>query len=448
MTVAEDMRRRGDSSGALPGVTRRGRLRLRTLILIRWIAVMGQSVTILIVHFGLGFHLPLLLCLSVIAALGLSNALLSLRRVSSSRLDDRTAALLLGFDVVQLALLLYFTGGLQNPFAILVIAPVMVSATILSRAATIALTLLAVASITALAILRTPLPWAPEALVLPPVYVLGIWTALAVASVFFSAYVWSVSEEARRMSDALAATQTSLARQQRLSALGGLAAAAAHELGSPLATIAVVAKELSRELPSESPLAEDVGLLISQSDRCRDILAGIARTPEARSAEPFERLPLSQLVEAAADPHMGQSIDVEIVIEDDVAGDEPVFRRSPELLSGLGTLIQNAVQFARSHVVVALRWDERSVLISVLDDGPGFPPSVLAAIGEPFISTRAGDSEHMGLGIFIAQTLLAGLGAELSFSNRRGAGAEVVIRWPRTILERENMSQDNENKRE
>jgi two-component system, sensor histidine kinase RegB len=444
MTLADETSRRNGGSVALPGVTRRGRLRLRTLIMIRWIAVMGQSVTILVVHFGLGFKLPLAVCLSVIAALALSNVMLTLRRVASSRLDDRTAALLLGFDVVQLALLLYVTGGLQNPFAILVIAPVMVSATILSRAATIALTLLAVVSITLLAMFRTTLPWAPEPMLLPAVYVLGIWTALAVASVFFSAYVWSVSEEARRMSDALAATQTSLARQQRLSALGGLAAAAAHELGSPLATIAVVAKELSREVPPGSPLAEDVELLISQSDRCRDILAVIARTPESRSAEPFDRLPLSQLVEAAAEPHMGHAIDVEIVIEDDVEGEEPVVLRSPELLSGLGTLIQNAVQFAHAHVFVGLRWDERRVLISVEDDGPGFPPAVLAAIGEPFISTRAADSGHMGLGIFIAQTLLAGLGAELSFVNRRRGGAEVVIRWPRTILERANPSQDDE----
>ncbi|MEM9681688.1 MAG: ActS/PrrB/RegB family redox-sensitive histidine kinase, partial [Pseudomonadota bacterium] len=372
MSASEDVRRPPDGPIELPGITRRGRLRLRTLIMIRWIAVTGQTVTILVVHFGLGFHLPLLLCLAVIGALALSNTFLSLRRVAPSRLDDRAAALLLGFDVVQLALLLYVTGGLQNPFAILVIAPVMVSATILSRTATIALTLLAVASITVLAVFRTALPWAPDPLVLPSVYVLGIWTALAVASVFFSAYVWSVAEEARRMSDALAATQTSLARQQRLSALGGLAAAAAHELGSPLATIAVVAKELSRDLPPDSPLTEDVELLISQSDRCRDILTGIARTPEARSAEPFDRLPLSQLVEAAAEPHMDEGIEVDIIIEDGVSGDEPVLDRSPELLSGLGTLIQNAIQFARKTVTVMMDWNDRRVVISVIDDGPGF----------------------------------------------------------------------------
>lgn len=428
----------GQRSVTLPGVTRRGWLRLRTLILIRWIAVMGQTVTVLTVHFGLGFHLSVLLSLSVIGTLALSNLILSLRRIASSRLDDRATVALLGFDVVQLAALLYLTGGLQNPFAILIIAPVMVSATILSRAATIGLTLLAVASISALALVPSTLPWWPEPLQLPAVYVLGIWTALAVASVFISTYVWSVAEEARRMSDALAATHTLLARQQRLSALGGLAAAAAHELGSPLATIAVVAKELSRELPAGSSLAEDVELLISQSDRCRDILAGIARTPEERSREPFDRLPLSQLVEAAAEPYQGMPIEIDIIIEDDVRGEEPVLFRSPEILSGLGTLIQNAAQFARSCVTVALRWDDRFIVIAVQDDGPGFPPAVLAAIGEPFISTRADDGEHMGLGIFIAQTLLARLGAELFFTNRPEGGAEVVIRWPRTILEREN----------
>ena len=131
-------------------------------------------------------------------------------------------------------------------------------------------------------------------------------------------------------------------------------------------------------------------------------------------------------------------IEIDIIIEDDVRGEEPVLFRSPEILSGLGTLIQNAAQFARSCVTVALRWDDRFIVIAVQDDGPGFPPAVLAAIGEPFISTRADDGEHMGLGIFIAQTLLARLGAELFFTNRPEGGAEVVIRWPRTILEREN----------
>ena len=414
-------------------VIRGDRLRLRTLTLIRWVAAAGQTVTVLVVHFGLGFDLPVVFCLAVIATLVASNLVLSHPRVARARIGNRAAAILLGFDIVQLAVLLYVTGGLQNPFAILIIAPVVVSATILSRGATAALTLLAFASISVLAYFRTPLPWSPEVLELPAVYVLGIWTALAVASVFTSTYVWSVSEEARRMSDALAATQTLLARQQRLSDLGGLAAAAAHELGSPLATIAVVAKELSREVPPDSPLAEDVELLLSQSERCRDILAGLARAPETSSGEPFDKLPLTQIVEAAAEPYRNDAIDIIFMSASESAGPEPIVVRSSELLSALGTLIQNAMQFARHEVVVSCEWDDASASVVIHDDGPGFAPAVMTTLGEPFVSTRSDEEDHMGLGIFIAQTLLQRVGADLSFANRDGA--EVVIQWPRTMLD-------------
>lgn len=424
-----------ERAGQMPqlGVVRGGRLRLRTLIMIRWVAAAGQTITVLAVHFGLGYPLPLPICLAVIATLVLSNLILARRGPGRARLDDRAGVVLLGFDVLQLAALLYVTGGLQNPFSILIIAPVMVSATILSRTSTIALTALSMVSISLLAFFGTPLPWSPGVLELPTVYILGIWTALAVASVFISTYVWSVSEEARRMSEALAATQNSLLRQQRLSALGGLVAAAAHELGSPLATIAVVAKELSREVPRNSPIAEDVDLLLSQSERCREILAGLARTPEASGPEPFDQLPLRQLLETAAEPYQSEGIAMDFRTDPDSEGDEPVVARSPEILGGLGTLIQNAVQFAAGRVTVTSYWDGDAVRVTVHDDGVGFPPSVLSVIGEPFISTRSDDGEHMGLGIFIAQTLLDRVGAQLTFNNR--GGAEVVIRWPRFILD-------------
>jgi two-component system, sensor histidine kinase RegB len=418
------------------GVVRGDRLRLRTLIMIRWVAAAGQTITVLAVHFGLGYPLPLPVCLAVVATLVLSNLILAQRGAGRARLDDRAGVVLLGFDVLQLAALLYVTGGLQNPFSILIIAPVMVSATILSRTSTVALTALSIVSISLLAFFRTPLPWSPGALELPTVYILGIWTALAVASVFISTYVWSVSEEARRMSEALAATQTSLLRQQRLTALGGLVAAAAHELGSPLATIAVVAKELSREVPRNSPIAEDVDLLLSQSERCREILAGLARTPEASGPEPFDRLPLRQLLESAAEPYQSDDIAMEFRTDPAADGDEPIVARSPEILGGLGTLMQNAVQFAGGQVTVISYWDDDAVRVTVHDDGAGFSPSVLSAIGEPFISTRSDDGEHMGLGIFIAQTLLERVGAHLTFNNR--GGAEVVIRWPRVILDQGN----------
>lgn len=413
---------------------REGRLGLRTLILIRWIAVAGQTVTVLVVHLGFGYKLPVVACLFVVALTALSNLMLSVRLPVRTRLGDTGAALLLGFDMLQLGMLLYLTGGLENPFAILILAPVTVAATILSRGPTLALTVLAMVLITALAFFHAPLPWAGEAIALPFPYALGIWTALCVAAAFIAAYIWSVADEARRMSDALAAAQSSLNRAQSLSALGGLAAAAAHELGSPLATIAVVAKELSREVPPDSPLAEDVALLIEQSDRCRDILAGLSRRPNIADHRPIERIRFSALVAQAAEPYRETGIAVEIEADPNCGPDEPEAPESQEFMHGVGNIIHNAVQFARNEVRLQLYWDARIVRLTVHDDGSGFPQPVLASLGEPYISTRGGDQGHMGLGVFIAQTLLEADGAQLRFRNRDGA--EVVILWQRDMFER------------
>jgi two-component system, sensor histidine kinase RegB len=428
----------GGAQSALSERFLHGRLRLRTLILIRWIAVAGQTLTVLVVHFGLEFSLPVAACLTVIAATAASNLLLYILMPLRARLGDRDSMLLLGFDVLQLSVLLYLTGGLENPFAILIVAPVTVSATILSRGPTLGLIVLAVACITLLALFHAPLPWSPGGLSLPGNYALGIWTSLAVASVFIATYVWSVADEARRMSDALAETQVRLTREQNLTALGGLAAAAAHELGSPLATIAVVAKELSRDVPPDSAFAEDVALLISQSDRCREILAGLDKRSIIDGHEAFARAPLSALVEHAGDPYRVDDIALEIEFEHAIGTDDEAHRSSeptapdgPELAYGLGNLIQNAMQFARSRVALRLYWDDDLVRVTISDDGPGFSNGVFASLGEPYVSSRGG--EHMGLGFFIAQTLLERGGASLEIRNRNGA--EVVIQWPRSAFE-------------
>jgi len=411
-----------------------GRLGLRTLILIRWIAVAGQTVTILVVHFGFGFILPVAACLFVVALTALSNLMFSVRMPVRARLGNVGAALLLGFDMLQLGMLLYLTGGLENPFALLILAPVTVAATILARGPTLALTVLAMVLITLLAFFRAPLPWTGETVSLPFPYALGVWTALCVASAFIATYIWSVADEARRMSDALAATEASLNRARNLSALGGLAAAAAHELGSPLATIAVVAKELSREVPEDSPFAEDVALLISQSDRCRDILAGLSQRPDMADHRPLERLKFSALVAQACDPYRDIGSAVDIVVDAVSGSPEPEAPETHEFVHGVGNIIQNAAQFAREQVALELYWDAEIVRLTVRDDGQGFTAPVLASLGEPYISTRGGDQGHMGLGVFIAQTLLEAGGAELVFANREGA--EVVIRWPRDMFER------------
>jgi len=244
----------------------------------------------------------------------------------------------------------------------------------------------------------------------------------------------------RLLGGAVAATQLALAREQRVSAVGALAAAAAHELGSPLATIAVVAKELARDLPPDSPHAEDAMLLLSQSDRCRRILAELTQQPAEDSGSPYERLPISALVEAAGELYHDARVRLIFATTGGLAEAEPLVRRSPEIMHGLNNLIQNAVQFARREVSVTIFWDATNVTVEVADDGPGFPAHLLGRLGEPYLSTRAGDSNHMGLGIFIAQSLLERSGAELTFDNLVEGGAHVVISWIRANLETEARS--------
>ena len=411
------------------------RISLRRLVLIRWIAVAGQAVSLLVVHFLFDFQLPLLPAFAVVFCSVLLNLFIIVHRRAATRLGEREAAGYLAFDLLQLALLLYLTGGLENPFSILILAPVTVAATILSQRSVVPLAIFAITTITVLALWHLPLPWRAEPpLVFPGELVLGIWTSLVCATVFIGGYTWSVAEEARRLRDAVAATQLALAREQRVSAVGALAAAAAHELGSPLATIAVVAKELVHDLPPDSPHAEDAMLLLSQSERCREILAQLARQPAEDGASPYTRLPISALVEASGTLYRDPRVRLIFATTGDPAG-EPLVSRSPEIMHGLNNLIQNAVQFARSEVSVTISWDKDSVTVEVADDGPGFPAHLLGRLGEPYLSTRAGASNHMGLGIFIAQSLLERSGADLVFDNLVEGGAHVVISWNRPNLE-------------
>ncbi len=412
-----------------------GRISLRTLVPIRWVAVAGQALALLIVHYGFGFHLRLIPALAVVAASALFNIVLIVRRQVARELRERYAALCLGYDLLQLAVLVYLTGGLENPFSILFLAPVTVAATILSRRLVIALSILAIASISALALWHLPLPWRTETLVFPPEIIFGAWTALVLATVFIALYTWSVAQDARRLRDAVAATQLALAREQQVSAVGALAAAAAHELGSPLATIAVVARELARELPSASPHAEDAALLLSQTERCSRILAELAQRPDDDGGSPYARLPISALVEAAGAPYSDRGIRLIFAATGSREDEEPQVRRSPEIIHGLNNLIQNAVQFARREVTVTTFWDARRVAVEITDDGPGFMLHLLNRLGEPYLSTRAGAENHMGLGIFIAQSLLERSGARLTFENLEEGGAQVAISWNRANLE-------------
>lgn len=411
----------------------RGRVRMRTLAFIRWIAVAGQMVTLLTVHVGFGYPLPIGPAMAVVIASALFNIWSWSRSTARTRLSNREATFSLAFDILQLSVLLYIVGGLQNPFALLILAPVTIAATILSFASTIALGILSAVCITVLAVWHLPLPWAGPPLQMPDLYILGLWLAIVLSIGLLAAYNWSIAEEGRRMSDALSATQLALAREQRVSALGMLAALTAHRLGSPLATIAVAAKEIARDVAPDSPLAEDAALIVGESERCRDILAGLSGDRD--DASPFVRMPLTALVETAAEPQMADGIAIRVRTDAAPEGsDQPVVSHSAEIVHGLGSLIENAAQFARRAVTITVFWSPSEVGVEIHDDGPGFAPGILPQLGEPYISDRKASGDHMGLGVFIAQTLLERTGGSLAFANRR-RGAVVTVRWARSTLE-------------
>jgi len=408
-------------------------VRLRALVMIRWAAVAGQLFTVVIVHWGMGYQLPIAAALAVIGASALLNVLVSFRRAPTARLDDRDAAIFLGFDVIQLATLLYLTGGLHNPFAILLLAPVAVAATILSFASTLAICFLAIIAISFIALLRRPLPWVGAEPELPEIYVGAIWVGLVLTTFLIAIYAWRVAEEARRMSAALSATSAALAREQQMSALGALAASAAHELGTPLGTITLIARELQREVKPGTPIGDDIQLLAQESARCRDILTRLTVQPTQDTSDAYRLVPLPAIVETAAAPYKRAEIAVHFsagAAQDGVPQTAPLQVRSAEILQGLGTLLQNAMQFARVDVTVHTGWTAKSAWVEIEDDGPGFPPDVLESVGEPYISTRDGDGNHMGLGIFIAKSLLERSGARLSFANGLSGGARIVVEWP------------------
>ena len=431
-----------DSQSAMNAL--RGPVRLRTLTALRWLAVGGQSVAIIVVHFALGFETPLGLCLGAIAASAWLNLFTVLRFSPQRFLSDREAAAYIAFDIVQLCLLLFFTGGIQNPFSALMIAPVTIAASILPLRFTIAIAALAVAGVSLLATYHMPIPWYPgESLTLAPVYKAGVWAALSFSIAFFAAYAHRIAAESAQMRSALAATQLLLAREERLTALGGLAAAAAHELGTPLATIQVTAKEMQRELrrahPEEEDLVDDAALLVSQAERCRDILGRLSKHGEAGDAM-HDKLTVSALMREAAAPFVDQPggplIRIETINPNNLS--EPVLKRRPEIIFGLRNFVENAASYARKQVLVCAEWDANKLSITVQDDGPGFSPEVMTRLGEPYVSARGGKT-GLGLGFFIAKTLLEATGAQVRFDNRpidpeqpRSAGAWVGAEWPLT----------------
>jgi two-component system, sensor histidine kinase RegB len=428
------------------------RLRLQTAVRLRWFGVLGQLVTVCFVYLVLDFAFPVGICLAFIALSAWLNVFLRIRYPARTRLGTALATSLLAYDILQLSALLYLTGGIENPFTFLLVAPVTVSAATLPPRNTIALGMLGAAATVLLASYHLPLPWyRGSSFDLPTLYNVGLLASVLSGMIFLALYAWRLAKESRQMADALAATEMVLAREQQLHALDGLAAAAAHELGTPLSTITLVAKELAREAPPGTQLADDLTLLQTQAARCREILKKLTRAPT--EPDPLHaRMSVTQLIEEAAGPYRGFNAELVVAASPEAGSDgtatpEPIGERRPGAIHGLANLVENAVDFARSRVEITATWNAREVAITIADDGPGLPADVMDALGEPYVTTRParprgqtkdGEPSGLGLGFFIAKTLLERSGATISLDNRERPqrGAIVKISWPREIFER------------
>jgi two-component system sensor histidine kinase RegB len=419
-------------------------LRVDTLVMLRWSAIIGQTFALLYVYHYLKFEFPIGLCFVAVATSTALNIALRAGTPRSFRLDDSEAAVLLAFDILELAALLYLTGGVVNSFAMLFLAPVMISAVSLPRKLTLLLGILMVAAATLLTVEYLPLPWrADEQLHFPLLYRLGVWSALVLSAAFVGLYAARVSDEARLLAGALSATELVLERAQHLTQLDGLAAAAAHELGTPLATITLITSELQKMAPAAAPaMAEDLALLAQEARRCREILRKL-NSLGTQEAHVLNVLAIGTLIEEVVEPLRDQEVEV-IVIKDGL-NPAPVCARNPGILYGLGNLVENAVDFARSKVWIEARWTPIFVSIAIQDDGPGFEPRILDRVGDPYMS---GDSTErrvkvepdsgLGLGLFIAKTLLERSGALVEAANvdPPSSGARITVTWPRAAFER------------
>jgi len=420
-------------------------IRLRTLLMLRWMAVGGQLAVVLVAQLAFDLRLPLELCFATISAAVWFNIVATLIQPATRRLSEREVRLSLLFDLVQLSTLLALTGGLSNPFALLLLTPATISATILTLRSTVILGGLSLIAASILALHHVPLTFRSGGVFeLPDLYIGGYWAALVVGVLFLAIYARRVTEEIHALNLALAATHAALERERRLEAIGGLAAAAAHELGTPLATIKLASAELARELADMPEAYEDLELIRKQANRCREILADLSRG--GRDDAHIKLAPISAVVDEAADPHA--SLGKEIIVR--VRGrpveffreEQPTVRRDPEVVHGLRNFIQNAVNFAESRVWIDIDFDDETLKIAVGDDGPGFPEDLIDRLGDPYVTTRGkgarrvsteaarreGGYQGMGLGLFIAKTLLQRTGARITFSNAVRRGKRVRAR--------------------
>jgi len=402
-----------------------------TLTVLRYIAIFGQFIAINIVFFYLDLQFPLKESYIIILIGLITNLYLQLR-VKVNQLKDTYASLYLLYDLFQLSSLLYLTGGIFNPFSILLIIPTIVSSTFLSMGTTIILGVITSFLLFILSFIYLPLPGLDKNIFdVPNFYKLGILSAILIGLIFLSYFGIRFAGETKKRSEALHKLQEVISKEYELESLGGQAAAAAHSLGTPLATISVVAKELKKEIGDNKEISKDIDLLISQTKRCSEILKQISKKQIKEdiflSSIKFEDL-LEEIINSFKETS-SKKLDLEVAKDNN----KIAIKRTPEIIYGLRNFIGNAVKFSKSQVNINLRSDQKIIEIKINDDGPGIPDDIIEKIGEPYIRSKSRElsaNSGLGLGTFLGKTLLERQGAKLVF-NRSGelGGAQVLLSW-------------------
>ncbi len=403
----------------------------KTLVILRWIAIVGQLIAINLVYFYLNLNFPILSAYLIILFGLVSNYILQFK-FKSIQLKDFYASLFLIYDLIQLTLLLYLTGGISNPFTILMIVPTIVSSTFLSMGTTIILGFLTIAFLFFLTIFHFPLPGIHEnEITFPKLYLIGYFIAIIISLIFLGYFGIRFSGESKRRSDAINKLQQVIAKEYELESLGGQAAAAAHSLGTPLATINVVATELKKELKGNENFSKDIDLLITQTKRCGEILKKISKK-QIIEDQFFNKTKLEDLLDEIITSFKETSSKKFLLTFKDNKNDYS-FQRSPELIYGLRNFIGNAAKFSKSVVEIILISDNENIQVKINDDGPGFPDDIKEIIGEPYIKSKSmqvSSNSGTGLGTFLGKTLLERQSASLIFTkDTKLGGASVVISW-------------------
>ena len=401
---------------------------LGNLIKIRWIAIFGQFLAIFFVSFVIKIQIPFFEALTIILlSVAVNFYSYYEERKNKSISNTKTFSYLL-FDTLQLGFLLFLTGGIINPFSILILAPVITSASYLPALMTVILSTISIIIIITLNFIYTPLDLGPK-FFLPNLYSFGLVASLIITVIFIAIYAYLFASSSRKISNALSVSKLQILNQKKMTEVGSLSAAAAHELGTPLNTIFLILNDLLKEkkLIEDKNIVKDIVLLKSQAERCKEILQRFSKNPLKLKDNFLEKVKISDLIKINFDK-FNKNKNLALKINPSDSEPEIVYR--DEIMYALGNIIQNAIFYSINTTKVELNY-EKTVNITISDDGSGFSKDIIDKLGEPYVSKN---NQGMGLGIFIAKNLIENMGGSLNFYNSKDDNAVVEINFDNSIL--------------